>query len=218
MTDTPKNHKTTCRLCLVRHGETDWNAERRLLGQQDRPLNAVGLEQANAAAQALSDQRFAAAYTSNLKRASQTAEVIARRMALPLHTATSLRERCFGVLEGLTHDEARAQHPDYYTHFETRDLHCNLGSGESLSHFAQRVVAGLARIATAHANEQVLVVTHGGVLDVIFRHATGRALEARRDFDIPNAGINWIEIGTNGWAVLAWGQRDHLAVTRDVYL
>ena len=109
------------RLCLVRHGETAWNAERRLQGHTDIPLNAHGLAQAQATAASLAGERFDAAYSSDLARARQTAEAIAGRCRLTPAFDDRLRERHYGAFQSLTYDEARARYPDAYHRFETRD-------------------------------------------------------------------------------------------------
>ena len=109
------------RICLVRHGETAWNAERRLQGHLDIPLNEHGLAQAAATARSLGGERFDAAYCSDLTRARQTADAIASHLGLSLCQNAQLRERHYGVFQGLTYDEAQNQHPEAYRHFEQRD-------------------------------------------------------------------------------------------------
>lgn len=204
------------RLCLVRHGETHWNVERRLQGHLDIPLNPTGLQQARATAESLAGERFAALYSSDLLRARQTAEAVAAATALVPSFEPRFRERCYGGFEGLTYDEARARYPQEYERFETRDPSFAFpNGGESLADFAERIRRMLDALADAHPGETVLVVTHGGVLDIVHRLATGKALEAPRDFLIPNAALNWIERRDQGWHLLAWAQQTHLAAARD---
>ncbi|MBL8472364.1 MAG: histidine phosphatase family protein [Rhodocyclaceae bacterium] len=204
------------RFCLVRHGETDWNAERRIQGQLDIALNAHGDRQAHATAAQLAHHRFAAIYASDLVRAHSTAAAVAHRLALPVLRERGLRERHYGAWQGRTYAEIAHAMPDDYARFERRDPQHELpGGGESLTHFQQRVAACLGRLAQGHAGEQILVVTHGGVLDIAYRLAMGRALDAARDFEIPNAALNWLEHGPKGWRLLAWAQKAHLAAARD---
>ncbi len=204
------------RLCLVRHGETAWNAERRLQGHLDVPLNEVGAAQAEATAAILAAHRFAACYSSDLVRASQTAAAAARVLGLSPRHEPALRERHYGLFQGLTYDEARMHHPDEYARFEARDPEFVFPSGgESLSGFARRIGAALAGIAERHRGEAVLIVTHGGVLDIVHRLATGKTLAAPRDFVIPNAALNWIEFDGSAWHLVAWADRRHLEAARD---
>lgn len=205
-----------CTICLVRHGETRWNAERRLQGHIDIPLNDTGLTQAASTARSLDGLRFGAIYSSDLLRARQTASAIAGTRGQPLQTEPRLRERHYGAFQGLTYDEARARFPDAYERFTARDTEQPIpGDGESLICFAMRVTEALTEIAQRHAGEPVLVVAHGGVLDIAHRLATGKALHAPRDFTIPNAALNWIAHEAGNWRLIAWGDERHLADALD---
>lgn len=199
------------RLCLVRHGETAWNAERRLQGHTDIPLNDTGLAQARATAASLATEGFEAAYSSDLLRARQTADAIARRCALAITQDAALRERHYGHFQALTYDEARARFPDDYQRFEGRHPDFVFpGGGESLNGFAGRIRATLERIAAAHPGGTVLIVTHGGVLDVAHRLATGKPLHTPRDFTIPNAALNWLGWEDGRWSLIEWARQSHL--------
>ncbi len=214
MTTTPPpsaDAKLTCTLCLVRHGETDWNVARRLQGHIDIPLNARGLAQAENTARSLAGLRFAALYTSDLARARQTAAAITRRLPMPENADPRLRERHYGLFQGLTFDEAARHHPELYRRFTAREPGFSVPeSGESLHGFAERIRTALHEIALRHRGERVLVVTHGGVLDIAYRIAADRELESARDFPIPNAALNWIEHRPTGWRLLAWADERHL--------
>jgi len=201
----------SCTLCLVRHGETDWNVAHRIQGQTDTPLNGHGLEQARMARRFLSAFTFHAAWSSDLERARRTAEVLIEGRSLPLITDTRLRERRYGVFQTLLYSEAEAQYPALYARYRSRHPDCDIDGGESLRMLTARVEACLADIARAHAGQQVLVVTHGGVLDVAYRRATGQPLSAPRDFEIPNCALNWFQIGAQAWHLEAWGDRHHLS-------
>jgi probable phosphoglycerate mutase len=204
------------RICLVRHGETDWNAERRLQGHLDVPLNATGVAQARATAGNLGDERFGALYSSDLQRAFQTAGEVARVLKLDIQPDPRLRERRYGLFEGLTYDEARSRYPDDYRRFEERDpAFAFPQGGESLTDFAARIRDALEALAQRHAGGQILVVTHGGVLDIAHRLTSGRSLDSPRDFPIPNAALNWIEYAGGAWRLLAWAQQGHLRDARD---
>jgi probable phosphoglycerate mutase len=198
------------RICIVRHGETDWNVEKRIQGHIDNPLNAAGLAQADAAAAGLTGQVFHAAYSSDLDRAWQTAQAIGRRHRLEVRRAPGLRERHYGVLQGLTTAEVAVRYPKAYAHYLARTPDHNFKTGETLVDFAARIVAAIEALAATHPGESLLLVSHGGVLDICYRRATGRDLAAPRDFAIPNAALNWFEVGPDGWTLLAWADRSHL--------
>ncbi len=202
------------RICIVRHGETAWNAERRIQGQIDVPLSAVGHAQARAVANSLAREDFAAIYTSDLTRARQTAEATAHLRRQPLALRRELRERHYGIFQGLTYEEAEERYPEEFARHRRRDPALDLG-GESLLQAAARIGACFEALAAAHPGERVLVFSHGGVLDLIYRHATGKPLSEPRDFDIPNCGFNWLEAGEGRWSVLAWAERAHLAGSLD---
>lgn len=204
------------RLCLVRHGETAWNAERRLQGHLDVPLNEIGREQARATAEALAAHAFGAVYCSDLVRARATAEATGIRIGRTPTTLTGLRERHYGAFQGLTYDEADARFPQAYARFLGREIDFALPEGgESLRAFSRRVSVTLDEIVNRHVGERILIVTHGGVLDVAHRVATGKPLNTPRDFEIPNAALNWIEHRDGTWNLIAWGERSHLVRSRD---
>jgi probable phosphoglycerate mutase len=202
---------TATRLCLVRHGETAWNAERRIQGQLDVPLSALGHAQARAVANALAGETFAALYASDLARALHTAEASAHLLGLPIRRRVELRERHYGVLQTLTYAEFERRHPGAYARFLAREEDFPLpGGGESLRQFADRVNRCADEIVTAHPGGQVLIFTHGGVLDILHRRASGQPLCAARDFEIPNTALNWLEVERGIWRILSWADRSHL--------
>ncbi len=198
------------RLCIVRHGETDWNAGKRIQGQIDVPLSALGHAQARATGNALRDEGFAALYSSDLIRAHQTAEATAHLARLPLRLDAGLRERHYGIFQGLTYAEAEQRHPAEYARHKARDPRFAPAGGESLLDFTARLAAAFDAIVRRHAGEAVAIFTHGGVLDILHRQADGRPLDAPRDFAIPNCGINWIEVANGCWTLLSWAERGHL--------
>jgi len=207
---------TTTRICVVRHGETAWNAEGRIQGELDVPLSAVGHAQARAVANALAGEDFAAIYSSDLGRARHTAEATAHLRRQPINLVAALRERHYGVFQGLTYEEAQRRHPEEFAGHRRRDPDLALGDGESLRQLEVRITTCFARLAARHAGGQILAFTHGGVLDVLHRRATGAPLTSPRDFEIPNAALNWIELADDGrWSILVWADRDHLLGARD---
>jgi probable phosphoglycerate mutase len=200
---------------MIRHGETAWNAEGRVQGQTDVPLSAVGEAQARAVVAALAGERFAALYASDLARVRQTAAPAARALGLEVRLDAGLRERHYGKFETLTYAEARERHPEDFARFKAKEPDYDFGSGESLLGFHARAIACVAGIARRHAGESVLVFTHGGVLEMVHRHARGTSLSAPRDFEIPNAALNWIDVAGEKWRVRAWAERGHLDAALD---
>lgn len=203
------------RLCFIRHGETDWNAGKRIQGQIDVPLSAVGRAQARATGNALRGEGFAAIYTSDLTRARQTAEATAHLASIPVALCAGLRERHYGIFQGLTYEEASERHPADYARHKARDPHFAPGDGESLLDLSVRLARTFDDIVRRHPGGTVALFTHGGVLDIVYRQATRRPLDTPRDFAIPNCGINWIEVVNGGWTLLSWAERDHLDAARD---
>lgn len=208
MVEIPKSPVT--RLCLVRHGETEWNAERRIQGQIDIALNATGRRQASAAGCWLREAGIAALYSSDLQRAWATAEAIGRAIGLSPTPLREMRERRYGIFEGLTYAELKERHPAGFAAFEARDPDYDFETGESLRAMFARVTGKLRELAAAHPGQAIVVVLHGGVLDIINRFVRGTALDTPRDFLIPNAGLNWIACTGGAWSIEAWGDTRHL--------
>jgi probable phosphoglycerate mutase len=167
-------------LILARHGETDWNRENRFQGHADPPLNALGRRQSAELAEALAGETIAHVYTSPLRRAAETAEIVARRLALELETLEPLREIDVGAWSGLTRDEVAARFPEAYARWLDRAPH-GFEDGETYDQLAARVLPAIRSLAGRHPSETLLVVTHGGPSRVVQAHAAGvDYAEARR--------------------------------------
>ena len=149
-------------LLLVRHGETDWNRDRRFQGHADRPLNDAGREQARELAEALSGERIDAVYTSDLQRARETAEILAARLGVEVVALQELREIDVGSWQGLTWPEIEQRHPDGAARWH-RDGH-GWDGGETYDELGRRIVDALGEIAARHHGQRVLVVGHGGTV------------------------------------------------------
>jgi broad specificity phosphatase PhoE len=149
-------------LLLVRHGETDWNRERRFQGHADPPLNERGREQAHALAADLAGERIQLVYTSDLRRARETAEIVAARLEADVVALRELREIDVGEWQGLTWPEIEARYPEgaraWHEHGHGWE------TGETYDELGERVVAALRRIAADHPEERVLVIGHGGTI------------------------------------------------------
>ncbi len=149
-------------LLLVRHGETTWNVEGRVQGQQDAPLSERGKEQARLVAERLARATISAVYSSDLGRARATAEAVAAPHNLTPQFARALRERSFGVLEGKTMEEAGASQGLWFLTWQSDRLRNAPPDGEDQPAMCERVMKALRAIAGAHPGETVAVVTHGG--------------------------------------------------------
>ncbi|HRI18916.1 MAG TPA: histidine phosphatase family protein [Burkholderiaceae bacterium] len=201
-------------LLLIRHGETDWNVQGRFQGQIDVPLNATGQRQAALMAERLARERarFDAMYSSDLLRTRQTAAPAAGRLALEPGLDAMLREQHFGVLEGLSFEEVKARHPELLAAWMRHDPDYALPGGESVRAFHARVVGAIEALAARHAGERVAIVTHGGVLDMVFRTVHALPLAGPRACPIPNTGLNHLRLRAGGrLEIVAWADDAHLA-------
>ncbi|EGF31489.1 Phosphoglycerate mutase family [Oxalobacteraceae bacterium IMCC9480] len=201
-------------LLLIRHGETDWNAERRLQGFLDIGLNDRGRQQAAALAQALHDEVLDVVIASDLQRAVHTAQALAVPRGLAVLTDAGLRERCYGAFEGLRYDEIVDHFPQAHASWMAREIDARFPPGpqiaETLREFSARAIENVIAIAQRHAGQKIAIVTHGGVLDCVYRAARGVGLDSERDFDIMNTGINRFHWDGKLLTVLQWGNIAHL--------
>ena len=198
-------------LLVVRHGETSWNREKRMQGTTDTQLSDVGREQARALGRRLAGRGFAALYTSDLSRARETARAIAEHTGREVVTDPRLQERRFGIFEGLTVEEIVARFPEEHARFASRDPDYAVPGGESARLFVQRCIGCLAEIAVRHHGTEVVVVTHGLVLDSLYRAAHGLDHGARRPVPLINASLNIFGYDGAAWRLEVWGDISHLA-------
>jgi probable phosphoglycerate mutase len=197
---------------LIRHGETDWNTQARIQGHIDIALSARGQRQALALARHLAATAIDAVYASDLSRARDTALPLAQALGRELQVDARLRERGFGLFEGHTYAEAEANWPNEYAIWRRRDPAHALPGGESYLQARERVLRSLEEIALRHAGGTVAIVTHGGVLDIVYRKAMGIAWETPRSHLLPNACINRVLARPPGpdLAVQGWADASHL--------
>jgi probable phosphoglycerate mutase len=198
------------RLIAVRHGETAWNVDTRIQGQIDIGLNATGLWQAQRASQALADEGIGVIYASDLSRAWQTAEEIAKPHGLAVQPEPRLRERAFGHLEGMSFAEIEAMLPEDAKRWRERDPEFEPEGGESLLTFRDRITQVASELAARHPGELVTLVAHGGVMDVLYRAATRQELQAPRTWQLGNAAINRMLWTPEGFSLVGWSDIAHL--------
>jgi 2,3-bisphosphoglycerate-dependent phosphoglycerate mutase len=198
-------------LRFIRHGETDWNVQRRFQGQIDVPLNATGLHQAALLGARLAGDRADVLLSSDLQRARQTAAPLEAAWGLPAVLVPGLREQHFGVLEGLELRTIRDLHPDLWARWtEHRADYALPGGAESVRAFHTRVWQAVQALATQHAGRRVTVVTHGGVLDMLWRSAHGLPLDGAPRCAIPNTGVNRLRWVDGTLVVDQWADDSHL--------
>ena len=201
-------------LWIVRHGETDWNVAGRLQGQLEVPLNANGKAQAARLATRLAAEHqrapFAAIYASDLGRAMETASAAGSALKLSVTPRVELRERHFGVLAELTMAEMEVKHPEFFAQLRARDPHFVPSGGESLTQTFERSVAAMTKIAGEWPRANVLVVTHGGVLDSVWRHAKQLPISVRRDHDNNNTSVNLLRVTGDQFELTTWNDVAHL--------
>jgi broad specificity phosphatase PhoE len=159
-------------ILLARHGETDWNREKRWQGLNDLSLNVSGRDQARALAEKLETVPLSAVYASDLRRASETAHVIAERKGLAVIPMREFREVDVGSWTGLSYEEVKQRFPDGYRAMRSRTGRGWEG-GETYAEMADRVLETMHRIAREHPGEAVLVVTHSGPIRAVHAHALG---------------------------------------------
>ncbi len=198
------------RIIAIRHGETAWNVDTRIQGHLDIPLNDTGLWQAARLGEALADEPIAAIYASDLQRAHTTAQAVARTTGAPLATDQGLRERSFGHFQGRTFAEIEAELPEQARRWRQRDPDYAPEGGESLTMVRARIAGTVERLASRHAGEQVVMVAHGGVLDALYRLATGQDIQSPRTWHLGNAAINRLLWTPDGLTLVGWGDVGHL--------
>lgn len=202
------------RIIAVRHGETDWNVATRIQGQLDIGLNEKGRWQAERVGRALADEQIDRIYASDLARAHHTALAIARHTsnlgAREVQLHTGLRERGFGKFEGQTYAAIEAQWPDESRRWRQREPDFAPLGGESPVQVMARVERTIAELAAPHAGGQIVVVAHGGVMDMLYRLATRQSVSAPRSWELSNTAINRLLWTPDGLSLVGWADTRHL--------
>lgn len=210
------------RILAIRHGETLWNVDTRIQGHLNIDLNETGRWQAERVGHALAQEPIQAIYSSDLRRAFETAQAIATAPArLMAHTPTPLqvtphlllRERHFGHLQGKTWAEIETQHPEECRLWRGRDPHWAPKGGESLTALRERIRQCVDSLASQHMGAQIVLVAHGGVMDALYRLATNQSVEAPRTWHLGNAAINRLLWTPQGLSLVGWGDVSHFDET-----
>lgn len=200
-------HNNVTHLCIVRHGESAWNVEKRVQGQLDPDLTELGLRQAQAVAQRLGEEAWDALYSSDLTRTRKTAQAIAARIGLEIRLRVDLRERCQGCLEGLLSEEARIRYPDWNAP--------ELGR-ESKEALRERAKKAFAEIIAAHPGQRIVVVSHGGLIRQFMEHLHSLGVGSG-GVNMDNTSITRVEWDGN-YRLLCVNDTAHLSVQGDLCL
>jgi len=195
---------------FIRHGETDWNRQQRFQGHADVPLNEIGIAQAARLGARLGGEPADLLVSSDLQRARQTAQPLAEAWTQAPMLERGLREQSFGVLEGLDAPTIKTRHADLWAQWLEHRSDFALPGGESLRQFHARVIDAVRTLADRHAGRTLVVVTHGGVLDMLWRTAHGLSLDGLRACEIPNTGINRLRWKNGTLDILQWADASHL--------
>ncbi len=185
-------------ICLIRHGETEWNAAGILQGTTDIPLNAKGVKQAEACSVYLASSSYDVLISSPLKRAKQTAEIINQKLGLPFHTMSEFQERAFGAAEGMTYEARRAEYPKK-----------NYPGQEREEDFHKRIMMGLQKVTELYPGQKVLLINHGAVIKAILKAFSGddNILEGDR---LMNGCISDIHFENEKWKIKDFNRTAHL--------
>ncbi len=195
---------------IVRHGETEWNAQGRIQGHTDINLSDTGRRQAQAVARRLEQVSFSAAYTSDLSRSRNTAEIILGQSGTPLHTTAQLREYNKGVFEGLTVQEYSKKFPDQYQASMVNDLDFAPAGGESMRETSLRMAKFVKGTIPQHLDDTVLIVGHGGSLRSLIVALMALPLEANWKFVMGNCAVSVLHTYPNNTVLHLYNDTGHL--------
>ena len=201
-------------LIIVRHGETEWNLNGRIQGHLDSPLTKSGRAQAEAIASRLQAIEINALYSSDLGRAYATAQIISNKTGHHILTDKRLRELHLGKFEGLTEGEVRKQYPDEFVYLRNAELDYIYPGGESKGQFSARLISCLEELMEKHYGGQILVITHGGALSRLMRHALGLPVVGSNKYKVCNAAFNVFSYDDGRWQLEIWGDLSHFVEVR----
>lgn len=195
---------------LIRHGETLWNVEQRILGVTDIKLTETGLLQAQALAEAFRSRSIQAVYSSDLRRAFQTAKILAESHKLEVHTHVGLREMNQGEIEGLTFEELRDQQPEFLESWRQDPSRVVISGGESLVELQERAWSAVCELAKVHLDETIVLVSHNLAIVATLCRLLGLSLKRFRQLRQGFTGVTLLEYTKLGWAVHYMNVMEHL--------
>lgn len=194
---------------IIRHGETQWNKAGMIQGQSNSPLTQNGILQAEALADTLNPKHYDFLYSSDLGRTLQTAEILQKKINLPIQIDTGLRERHWGIFQGIPFSEIETNYPTLFKEFIKRNPDFCIPEGESFREFFNRTVTTFEAIAARHPEANIFVVTHGGNLDCLFRKTLHLPLDSPRCFSLKNVSMNIFTFNAGQWHLETWGDTCH---------
>lgn len=189
------------RIILVRHGQTEWNREERFRGRVDIDLDETGVRQAQAAAEKIARWDVAAIYSSPLKRAMATAQIIASRLGLPVEPLDGINDMDFGIWQGLSIEEARRRYRELFDLWRYSPQRLEIPDGETLEDVQRRAVATIDDLVARHQNETVALVSHRVVCKVLLCHLLGLDNSHFWQIAQDTTAINLFELW-EGWSSL----------------
>ncbi len=197
-------------ITIIRHGETIWNAQQRIQGHRNSKLSENGIRQAGLVAKSLAKREFDVLISSDLERAAETAGIINKLLQLPLEYNENMRERSFGIVEGMTLAEMKEKFPREYRSYKEREPGFKFSGGESIEQLFNRVTSEIEAIARKFENKKVLIVSHGLVLETMMYKTFNIKLNSPRVFSINNSSISSFYIDRDNWFLKEWGVIEHL--------
>ena len=207
-------------ILMIRHGQTDWNLQKRLQGHSDTPLNENGIKQALTLAQTLRNEPLSAVFSSDLQRAYKTAKEIAKLHNLPVQKDPNLRERCYGAFEGMSKPEIKEQYPESHAAWYAADPDHLFPSGkrvaESIREFHHRAISTIVQIASQYAGKKIALIAHFGIIESAYRASQDMPFGIRLQMPQPvlNTSINRFLVKNNSIELLQWGEAEHLETSQ----
>jgi len=200
----------TTELIVVRHGETIWNEKGLIQGHLDTDLSPMGIRQARAIAERLAEDEVTVIYSSDLKRSYKTAEYLAVKTGHKTITDSRLRERNLGIFQGLSMGEVKRKYPDEFNLYKTAGPDYVVPEGESRRQQFERAIACIKEITDRHIGKRIVIMTHGGVLNGLFRYVLDIPISVPTRFKLFNASINTFFVENGSWLLGTWGDVSHL--------